>query len=151
VIGYQAKQVWRKFGAWYGADVIERKFGAEIPKDWADAIDEVDDNKLDGVLADVRAKHPTWPPGLPEFEQIVRAANRPVFQEGPTMTDRLEAFVLRTKRLTPMQLLGSSWTYLYRGNPHTGEGLVTTGVQIAADGDAPGLRVMAIDTEAEEA
>jgi hypothetical protein len=151
VTSYQAKQVWRKFAAWYGADVIERKFGAEIPDDWAAAIDSIGSDKLDGVMVDVRNKHPTWPPGLPEFEQLVRAANRPTFQEGPTMAERLDAFVLRTKRLTRQQMLGSSWKYLYCGNPRTGEGLHTTGVQIAADGDVPGFRVMAIDMEAEEA
>jgi hypothetical protein len=151
MIGYQAKQVWRKLAAWYGADVIERKFGAEIPQDWAAAIDGIDDDKLEGVLADVRIKHPTWPPGLPEFEQLIKAANRPVYQEGPTITDRLDAYVLRTRRLTPVQQLSMSWKYLYRGNPRTGEGLETTGVVIAADGDAPGYRVMVMDMLAEVA
>jgi hypothetical protein len=147
---WQVRQVWKRFGGWYGADALERKFGLQPPDDWIDAIDKVERQKLEQIMTDVRAKYPTWMPSLPEFELLVTAANRPVFKEGPTMAERLDAFVLRTKRLTPMQLLGSSWTYLYRGNPHTGEGLVTTGVQIAADGDVPGFRVMAIDMEAEE-
>lgn len=147
MIGYQAKQVWRKFGAWYGADVIERKFGAEIPKDWADAIDRVDDAKLDGVLADVRAKHPTWPPGLPEFEQIVRAANRPKYDEGPSMQSLLTEYAVRTKHITKEQLV-LPWTYLYTGNARTGEGLAVTGLVIPAGGDAPGYRIMVIDMQA---
>jgi hypothetical protein len=148
VIGYQAKQVWRKFGAWYGADVIERKFGAEIPEDWANAIDGIDDDKLDVVLADVRARHPTWPPGLPEFEQLIKAANRPVYQEGPTIAAQLTEFVARNRSLTKGQLAGL-WQYLYRGNPRTGEGLETVGVVIAADGDAPGYRVTVEDMRSE--
>jgi hypothetical protein len=59
--------------------------------------------------------------------------------------------VLRTRRLTPVQQLSMSWKYLYRGNPRTGEGLETTGVVIAADGDAPGYRVMVMDMLAEVA
>jgi hypothetical protein len=148
VTSYQAKQVWRKFGAWYGADVIERKFGADIPEDWGSAIDAIRSDKLDAVLSDVRSKHPTWPPGLPEFEQLVAAANRPVFQEGPTMAAQLTEYVTRTRRLTAGQLTGL-WQYLYRGNPRTGEGLETVGVVIAADGDAPGYRVTVEDMRSE--
>jgi hypothetical protein len=70
--------------------------------------------------------------------------------DGPSVEDRLDAYVFRTKQLTNAQRLGSAWTYLYRGNPRTGEGLETTGVVIAADGDAPGYRVMVIDMLAEE-
>jgi hypothetical protein len=150
VISYQAKQVWRKFGAWYGADVIERKFGVGIPDDWAEVIDTIEKGKLDGVLADVRVKHPTWPPGLPEFEQIAKAANRPAFHNGPSVQEQLRDYVLRAKRLTPAQLR-APWRDIYTGNGRTGEGLVVTGVVVPPDGDAPGYRVMVIDMQSEAA
>jgi hypothetical protein len=149
VIGYQAKQVWRKLAAWYGADVIERKFGAEIPKDWAEAIDAIDDDKLNGVLADVRIKHPTWPPGLPEFEQLVRDANRPKSNFGPSMQDQLCEFVLKTKALTKEQR-AAPWKFLYTGNARTGEGFAVTGVVVPALGGT-GHRVMVIDMQSEAA
>lgn len=142
MISYQAKQVWRKFGAWYGADVIERKFGTEIPDDWAEVIDAIDRDKLDRTLADTRAKHPTWPPGLPEFEQIAKSVAKPVWV-GPPMQVLLMEFVVRTKSLTRNQL-ASPWSYLYAGD-------ILTGVVVPSDGDAPGYRVMVIDMQAEAA
>jgi hypothetical protein len=142
---WQVRQVWKRFGGWYGADALERKFGLAPPDDWVESIDKIERSKLEQIMSDVRAKYPTWMPSLPEFEQLVRQANKPVYHEGPSIEFKLTEFVLRTKTLTRTQLMPFSWSYLYRGNVRTGEGFQTTGVVIAADGDAPGFRVMAID------
>lgn len=140
---FQARQVWKKFCSWYGADVIERKYGVQVPEDWSDVIDAIDRDRLDGVLADVRAKHPTWPPGLPEFEAIARHAGR-AYDSSPPMHERLIDFVLRTKPLTPTQF--RTHRCLYRFDQASGQ-KVTTGIVVDADGDAPGYRVMVEDME----
>ena len=154
---WQAKQVWKRFASWYGADVLERKYGIEVPADWCEVIDAIDRDKLDGLMADVRAKHPTWPPGLPEFESLAKEAARPVWT-GPLMQELLTDFVLRNRTLTPVQQR-MPWKYLYRGDSGTpGEkgrrpsaDYAVTGVEVPADGDAPGYRVMVIDMQAEAA
>jgi len=150
VISWQAKQVWKRFCAWYGADVIERKYGVQVPDDWCEVIDSIDRGKLEGVLADVRSKHPTWPPGLPEFEQVVKAANKPVCVEGPTMQERLRDFVLRTKPLTQAQIR-APWKDIGTGNARTGEGFAVVGVVVPPDGEFPGYRVMVVDMQADAA
>lgn len=143
---WQARQVWKRFCAWYGADVIERKYGAVVPEDWCGVIDDIPPGKLENVLADVRMKHPSWPPGLPEFEAITRAVNKPVF-DGPSPMERLCDFVLKTKPLTAAQLRGP-WRFIGAGNVRNGEGFAIAGVIVPADGDRPGYRVMVQDMEA---
>lgn len=156
----QAQAVWRRFCAFYGADVVERKYGVQPPADWCVVIDEIDSDRIDGVLADIRSKHPAWPPGLSEFESISKAAAKPR-HSGPTMQEMLTDFVLRSKSLTSNQLT-RPWKFLYSGYPgcagdpndHTtrpSSDFAITGVVIPADGDAPGHRVMVIDMRAEAA
>jgi len=147
---WQVRQVWKRFGSWYGADALERKFGLLPPDDWCEVIDAIERSKLETIMTDVRAKFPTWMPSLPEFEGLVRAASRPVRQEGPTMQERLCDFALRSKPLTDAQKR-MPWAYLYTGNARTGEGLVVSGVAIPPDGQAPGYRVMVMDMNSEAA
>lgn len=137
-ISYATKQVWKRFCAWYGADVVERKFGLQPPTDWAELIDSIDDRLMDRILADTRQKFPTWPPALPEFEQIVIIAKRPQ-QYAPTMVDQLCTFVLRNRQLTPNQVR-MTWAYLHRDG-------VVSGVVIPADGEHQGYRVMVEDMQ----
>ena len=84
----QTKHVWKRFCAWYGADVVERKYGLNAPDDWARAIDAIDRSRLDGVLAGVRAAHPVWPPTLHEFETLAKPK-----AAGPNPVDILDAYV----------------------------------------------------------
>lgn len=143
-ISWQARQTWKRFCGWYGADVVERKFGLQPPEDWCEAIDAVQEKILDTVLGQVRGKFPTWPPSLPEFEQLVRLVRSPSIARGPTMQERLMEFVVRTKHLTGGQL-STAWTYVGTGDAHTGEGFVITGVVVPPDGSIPGYRVMVED------
>lgn len=147
---WQVRQVWKRFGSWYGADALERKFGLTPPDDWCEVIDAVQRDKLEQLMADVRAKYPTWLPSLPEFEGLAKAVARPVRNEGPTMQEKLRDFALRSKHLTPGQLR-APWRDLYTGNGRTGEGLAVVGLEIPPDGNAPGYRVMVIDMNAEAA
>lgn len=146
-ISQRVRRFWKTFSDYYGADTIAKHFGGIPPQDWCEAIDSITSREaMTRVLADMRSKHVTFPPRFPEFDSIVTRVTRPAaVARGPSTEDRLAAHVLRHKSLTRVQLLSSHWTYLYRGNPRTGEGLETTGVVIAADGDNPGYRVMAAD------
>lgn len=145
-ISHRVRRFWKTFSDYYGADVIGKHFGAIPPQDWCELVDEITTrDAMDRVLADMRNKHVTFPPRFPEFDALVARVTRPVVHNGPSNADRLTQFVLRTKPLTRNQLIGGTWQYLYRGNPRTGEGLETIGLEIAADGDAPGYRVMVAD------
>jgi hypothetical protein len=146
---WQAKQVWKKFGAWYGADALERKYGTKVPDDWCDVIDGIDRSNVDRIMADVRSQFPTWLPSLPEFERIVGGVSK-ARDRVPSIQERLTAFVLRAKPLTPNQVR-LPWRFLHTGNARTGEGFAVTGVEIPPDGDFPGYRVMVIDMQAEAA
>lgn len=143
-ISWQARQTWKRFCGWYGADVVERKFGLQAPEDWCDAIDAVEEKTLETVLEHVRGKFPTWPPSLPEFEQLVRIVRSPSIARGPTVQERLKDFVVRTKHLSNGQL-SQPWTYLGTGDARTGSGFAITGVVVPADGPLPGYRVMVED------
>jgi hypothetical protein len=108
----QTKHVWKRFGAWYGADVLERKYGLQPPEDWARAIDAIHRNHLDAVLVDVRTAHPVWPPTLHEFEQLAKP--KPA---GRSAIDRLDEH-LRGLSLTFAQARGI--TYIGNSNEITG-------------------------------
>lgn len=148
-ISKRVRDVWKKFGDWYGADVITKKLGAIPSREWCEAIDNITSRvELDQILADVRATHVNWPPLFPQFEAIVARARRPPpMRDAIPMTEQLTKFVLRTKRLTAAQVR-SPWTFLY-GTNELGDGRVTTGVVIPADSEAgaPGYRVMAVDMQ----
>lgn len=85
----------------------------------------------------------------PPPQASTQAANN-----GPSVQDQLAVFVTQhyAHRLTPWQLC-SPWTYRYRGLPGVGgdpkdfrskpsDDFAVTCVDIPADGDVPGIRVM---------
>lgn len=146
-ISQRVRRFWKTFSDYYGADVIAKHFGAIPTQDWCEAIDSIlTRDHMTRVLSDMRSKHTTFPPRFPEFDSIVARITRPQsVGHGPSVEDQLDAYVLKHKQLTRPQLLRTYWTYLYRGNPRSGEGLETTGLVIAADGDHPGYRVMVAD------
>jgi hypothetical protein len=140
-ISKRVNYVWKKLCAWYGADIMEKQFGAVPPRDWCEAIDGIrarDD--LERILTQTRQKHVNWPPRLPQFEAIVSDVGRPQ-QHGrtPNIAEQLTAFVCRTKRLTRAQM--RDWTFF------GGEGEAHAGVVIPADpaANAPGYRVTVAD------
>lgn len=142
---WAVRQTWKRFCGWYGADVVERKFGLQPPADWCDAIDALDDSKLERVMTGVRAKFATWPPSLPEFEQIARDLRRVAAStDEPTIQEQLKSFVLRSRALTGNQFR-MPWTFLGTGNARTGEGFAVTGVVVPPDGEHRGYRVMVDD------
>jgi hypothetical protein len=141
-ISKRVQQVWKKLSDWYSAATIAREFGAVPPKEWCEVIDSIKSRKdLDRILGEVRQRHVTFPPRLPEFEKIVEDIVRPpTIRSGPTIQEQLVDFVTRTKALTPNQLRG--WQFLYAGPRGAAE---CTGVVIPADGDQPGYHVTVED------
>jgi len=149
-ISNQARDTWKRFASWYGADALERKFGLTCPPDWAEAIDGLDRNTLARVMAETKQKFPTWMPGLPEFEALIASLRRPAGPEVPPMHEQLCDFVIKHRKLTGEQLR-QPWTYLYRGNVRTGVDFAVTGVVVPADGEHPGYRIMVEDMRLETA
>lgn len=139
----RARDVWKKFMDWYGADTIVKQFGAIPSREWCEAIDGIRSrDEMSRILGGVRAGHVTFPPRLPEFEAIVaKCCKRLVESDGPTMQERLTEYVLRTKTLSKVQL-ARPWLFLYARSP---EGRIVTGVVVPADGDWSGHRVMSTD------
>lgn len=138
-VSRRAQEAWTRFASWYGADVLDRKYGLTPPQDWCEVLDELDRETLAAVMAETKSKFPSWMPGLPEFEAIVRQIKAPTVQRGPSIMDQLHDFVMANYRLTPRQLRGPR-TWLHRDG-------VISGVVIPADGDTPGFRVMAEDMQ----
>jgi len=152
----QAQDTWKRFASWYGADVLERKFGLTVPPDWSDAIDSLDRNQLAMVLGETKQKYPTWMPGLPEFEGLIRQVRKPAAPSvGPSVQEQLISFVLANRSLTPEQL-SRPWDYIverFDAQPSWAKemvhnwGMRVTGVVIPADGENPGYRVMTMDMD----
>lgn len=136
-VSWQVRQAWRRFGSWYGADVLERKYGLNAPQDWADVIDDIPESMIDRVMSETRSKYPTWLPSLAEFEQVVKQVKRPVVM-GPTTQEQLCNFVLKNRDLTLSQVR-QPWTYTY------GQAGEVTGVVVPADGERCGYFVRVED------
>jgi hypothetical protein len=138
-VSARAKRFWDKLRDWYGT-ILTEQFGESPPGDWCEVIDETSNDVLRTALAEVRVKHVTFPPRLPEFESIVRKLRRPAMQ-GPSTVEQLCNFVLHHRRLTFSQLQ-QPWKYL-----RDSDGFCV-GVVIPADGERPGYRVMVTDMQA---
>jgi len=129
----RAQEVWKRFGAWYGADVLERKYGLKAPPDWVLAIGAVPEGLLESVMADVHLKFPQWPPTLADFEQVART--RSARASGPSNIDRLSSH-LEHMGLSNTQLRGRQWIT---------DGLQIIGVVVPRDGISAGHRIMMED------
>lgn len=146
----RAREAWKRFASWYGADVLERKFGPNPPADWCTVLDSLDRETLGAVMADVKSKFPTWMPGLPEFEAIVQRIRRP-YAGVVSAQEQLVDYVLRNYRLTPSQLR-APWRFLHAGQsgfagvPASHDYRVA-GVIVPADDDQPGYRVLVEDMQ----
>lgn len=160
-ISKRARGVWKKFTQWYGGDVIAKHFGEIPPQEWCEVIDSIRTRpQMEAILAEIRAKHVTFPPRFPEFEAIVAQHAKALQRSGPLAQERIAAYVLSKygSRLTPTQIR-RPWTYIGRsfdaptasGKMVAGHGIEISGVIVPADGDAPGYRVMIDDVERDAA
>lgn len=150
IIPQIAKDTWKRFGAWYGIDAIQRKFGdLKPPPEWAMAIVLIGKDAIDLVLAQVKTKYPNFLPSLPEFEQLAEpfTRNRQAPANRPSTQYLLNCYVHKRFALSRPQL-AQAWTYLYRGDPYTGSSnFEIVGVLIPAWDNLPAIRVMVRDLD----
>lgn len=143
-----ARETWKRFGAWYGVDSIQRKFGdIKPPVDWCEAIDRIGTERIDLVMSQVKTKYPTFLPTLPEFEALGREFCRPVMI-GPSPQQRLSSAAIRRCSDEQLRL---PWTYLYRGNPdRNSSDFEVIGVDVPAAEGMHGMRIMVQDLEIDQ-
>lgn len=160
-ISKRVRGVWKKFSDWYGADNIAKNFGSIPTEEWCEAIDAIQSkDAMAKILADIRLKHPTFPPRFPEFEAIVRAAYLPKQRnDGPSMQELLATFVMRNRSVSFAQA-NMPWTYIGRafdapdasGKMRANHGIEITGVIVPADpATGIGYRVMVADMQLDKA
>lgn len=125
----RAQGVWDRLIDWYGVSKMA-DFGDWPGPDLCKLIDGLRTRDAMGTfLANIRNNHPQWPPTFAQMEQIVRGIVVPTV-DWNRLNEQLIAHVLRTRTLTPLQRAGKPpWTFAPRG------------VQIHADGNAPGFFV----------
>jgi hypothetical protein len=136
----RAARVWQRLTEWYGVRLAE-SYGATIPADWAEVVNDVDNDTVKRGLAIIRARYVQHPPTLPQFDQAMRPLGN-MQKLGPSPSERLCAHIMKQHgdKLTLRQR-ARPWTYI--GTP-AGE---ISGVVIDADGTAPGYRVMLADID----
>jgi hypothetical protein len=155
-ISPRAKREWQRLTEWYGTRFTEQ-YGDTPPDDWAEVIDRADPETLKRGLNTIRAKYAVHPPTLPQFDQAMAPVREPG-TKGPSVADRLCQHVMRNyaSRMTPKQIRGP-WTYTGRtfaaldvtGKMVEGQGMEIDGVDIAADGDSPGIHVTVAEINAD--
>lgn len=152
----RTQAAWKRLSAYYGADVIERKYGLEADPSWDRILARLDREVMGTVFAEMKTKHPSFPPTQGEFEQLIKSVTAPPpSNDGPGMQERLTDYVLAHRRLTPWQLSHSSqWRCEYQGNcgragTQPSENFATTAIVIPADPNGTaGFRVTVMDMEA---
>lgn len=154
-VSKRAFMIWQRFMDWYGVDFVTKNFGERPPKEWCELIDQEirTRTQLDAVLAAVRQQFPSWAPRFPQFEHVVHdiLSTREV-AEGPCIQERLISHVLRRKSLSNMQRC-MPWKFIGKrfestdlaGKIRRNHGVEIIGVEVPADGDRPGYRVMVED------
>lgn len=157
-ISSRAKRVWQRLREWYGARLGEQ-YGELPPEDWCKVVDRSDNDAVKRALSIIRSKYLDHPPTFPQFEQAFAPAVQAERDGGPTVQERLCAYVMRhhARRLTAKQIRGP-WSYthkraqwvddLVRGKGVNRDELAEcTGVIVPADGESAGLRVTVEDME----
>lgn len=138
-VSARSKRFWDKLRDWYGTSLTDQ-YGLTPPPDWCEIVDGASNEVMRAAMSEIRHKHVTFPPRLPEFDAIVMRLKRPTFNSQPSTAALLAKFVLRTKKLRGYQL-HMPWRYL-----HDADGFVV-GVEIPPDGETPGYRVMVNDMQ----
>lgn len=161
----RADRVWLRLVQSYGSRVAE-SYGEDIPKIWADAVEDLTDEQITYGLRKVTRDTPIHPPTLGQF--VAACADMPQnhAEGGPTMQELLCAYVMlthfptnRDSKFTPDQSSQTSrpWTYLYRewideGKPkHLQRCAECTGVLVPPAGALAGFRVNVADMLADSA
>lgn len=107
-------RVWDRLIQSYGTRVAEA-YGADMPKPWQDAIDDLTDEQVAYGIRAVIAITPIYPPTLGQFVQA--CSNMPVAQHKSvaTLQEQLcEYAALKLQsRLKPLEY-SLPWTYVYR-------------------------------------
>lgn len=148
----RAERVWTRLTQWYGKRFTEQ-YGEDATQDWCSAVDDATNDAVRLALSECRNKHTSWPPTLPEFEQLLQRSSKPSAAVGPSAVDRLTEYVLANKPLTIAQIR-MPWKFigeLYDAPDVSGKmtakhGGRITGVIVPADGNAQGYRLMLEDT-----
>lgn len=157
-ISARAKRVWQRLCEWYGNRMAE-SYGPTPPEDWCDVVDRSGNDVVKRALSTIRQNYFDHPPTFPQFEKAFAAPVQAERDSGPSIQERLCAYVMRhhASRLTQRQIRGPShYTYKraqwvddqVRGKGQNRDELAEcTGVIVAADGESVGLRVTVEDME----
>lgn len=152
----RAQRFWDRLVTWYGSRLTDQ-YGANPKGDWCELIDDHTNELVSSALAEIRSKHPQFPPSFPEVDGIFAKLKTPTpTNAGPSMHEELTDFVLRNRQLTDHQRR-MPWKYLGRtfdapgidGKTRAHHGVEITGVIVPSDGEHPGYRVMIADMQVE--
>jgi hypothetical protein len=112
-VSSRAQRFWERLISWYGSRLTEQ-YGAEPKGDWCELIDDHENEVIAAALAEIKIKHPQYPPSFPEADAIFARLKAPSqAQIGPSMLEQLSDFVHRNRTLTANQLR-LPWKYLGR-------------------------------------
>ena len=161
----RAQRVWLRLIQAYGSRVAE-SYGEEMPRPWADAVEDLSDDQIAYGLRKVVRDTPIHPPTLGQFVAACVDMPQAHTDQGPSIQSQLCAYVMMTQfpihrdsKFTPDQMRQSAepWTYLYRewideNRPkHLQKCAECTGVLIPSAGDLPGFRVTVAEMLADKA
>lgn len=73
-----ATEVWRRFAGMFGADALERKYGREIPHEWAAMCTRLNDYQIQRGIRQLAYSGKAHVPSLPEFVKLCRDAEHDV-------------------------------------------------------------------------
>jgi hypothetical protein len=71
-----ATEVWRRFAGMFGADALERKYGREIPQEWAAMCIRLNDYQIQRGIRQLAYR--AHVPSLPEFVKLCRDAEHDI-------------------------------------------------------------------------
>ena len=78
----RANDIWRRFAGMFGADALERKFGAKPPAEWIVMLGRLNDRQIDQGIRRLAYSGKAHVPTLPEFTKLCRAIGGEDFDEG---------------------------------------------------------------------
>lgn len=110
----RASRVWERLIQSYGTRVAET-YGAEMPKPWIDAIEDLTDQQIAYGIKAITRVTPAHPPTLGQFQECCRSMPVAKADSGPTIQEQLCAYATLQLfyRLKPIEF-SRPWTYVYR-------------------------------------
>lgn len=85
----RANEIWRRFAGMFGADALDRKFGAKPPPEWIGMLARLDDRQVDRGIRRLAYSGKPHIPSLPEFTKLCRSVGGDDFDEGERAQVRL--------------------------------------------------------------